>query len=499
MLNQSLSAKKKTELLAEYQALAVDEARFRIIAEMAPVMLWMTDATGKSQFFNQKWLRFTGFTAQDSLHSARAWVDALHPNDRQRCLACFQKAFQSHLPFQMEYRLRRHDGEYRWILDIGEPRNAPDGRFAGFVGSSQDITERKCAEEALRLSCLKLERHSRENTLLGEMNGCLQVCRSIAETYPVIRHYAGKLFGDHSGALSLINSSRSLVEAIVEWGPSQSSETVFTLDDCWALRQGKPHLVDDPVHGLHCNHVKTELGVPYLCLPMSAYGETMGVLHVQLPVQREQEAGAEVPSEIVRNLAATFADNMALAIANLKLREALQRQSERDPLTQLYNRRHMLDSLERELARAKRNQSTVGIVMIDVDHFKLYNDSHGHGAGDAVLRSLRAFLKVQVRKEDIPCRYGGEEFTVVMAAIDEENLLRRCEFLRKGVKQMSIEHAAQQLNPITLSIGAALYPLHGETIEAVLNAADAALYLAKRSGRDRVEFAAAAAQPSQES
>lgn len=497
MLNQSLSAKKKIELLAEYQALAVNEARFRIIAEMAPVMLWMTDATGKSQFYNQKWLRFTGFTGQDSLQSARAWFDALHPDDRERCIACFQKAFQARLPFQMEYRLRRHDGEYRWVLDMGEPRNAPDGSFAGFVGSSQDITERKCAEEALSLSCRKLERLNWENALLGEMNGCLQVCRSITEIYPVIGHYARKLFADHSGVLCLINSSRSLVETVVEWGPAQSSESVFTLDDCWALRQGKPHLVDDPLNGLHCNHVNTGLGVPYLCLPMSAYGETMGVLHVQLPVLQEQEAGGEVSSEIIRHLAITFADNMALAIANLKLREALQRQSERDPLTQLYNRRHMLDSLERELARAKRNQSTVGIVMIDVDHFKLYNDTHGHGAGDAVLRSLGAFLKNQARKEDIPCRYGGEEFVLVMAGINEENLLGRCETLRKNVKQLPVEYGGQQLGAITLSLGAAIFPMHGETIETVLNAADAALYLAKRNGRDRVEFAAVAEQPSQ--
>jgi diguanylate cyclase (GGDEF)-like protein/PAS domain S-box-containing protein len=495
---QSLSAKKKSDLLADYRSLAVSEARFRIIAELAPVMLWMTDANGKSQFFNQKWLRFTGFTAHDSLQSARAWVEALHPQDRERCIACFQKAFQAHLPFQMEYRLRRYDGEYRWILDIGEPRHAPDGSFAGFVGSSQDITERKCAEEALRLSCLKLERHSRENTLLGEMNGCLQVCRSIAETYPVIRHYAGRLFGEHAGMLCLINSSRSLVEAIVEWGSNHGSETVFTLDDCWALRQGKPHLVDDPVSGLHCNHVKPGSAVSYLCLPMSAYGETMGVLHVRLPDRGAVENGAEVPAEIVRHLATTFADNMALAIANLRLREALQRQSERDPLTQLYNRRHMLDSLERELARARRNQSTVGIVMIDVDHFKLYNDTHGHGAGDAVLRSLGAFLKNQARKEDIACRYGGEEFVLVMAGINEENLLNRCEFLRRNVKQMTVEYAGQQLNPITLSMGAAIFPQHGETIEAVLNVADAALYLAKRSGRDRVELAASPSPPAEQ-
>jgi diguanylate cyclase (GGDEF)-like protein/PAS domain S-box-containing protein len=497
MLNQTLNAKKKIDLLKDYQSLAASEARFRIIAELAPVMLWMTDASGKSQFYNQKWLRFTGFTGQDSLQSARAWFDALHPDDRERCIACFQKAFQAHLPFQMEYRLRRHDGEYRWVLDMGEPRNASDGSFAGFVGSSQDITERKCAEEALRLSCLKLERLNWENALLGEMNGCLQVCRSIAEIYPVIGHYARKLFADHSGVLCLINSSRSLVEAIVEWGPAQSSETVFSLDDCWALRQGKPHRVDDPRDGLLCNHVKKNANAGYLCRPMSAYGETMGVLYVQLSEQEGDENRGEASTEIVTHLAATFADNMALAIANLKLREALQNQSERDPLTQLYNRRHMLDSMERELARAKRNQSTVGVIMIDVDHFKLYNDTHGHGAGDAVLRSLGAFLKHHARKEDIPCRYGGEEFVIVMAGINEENILNRCEVLRKNVKELAVEYGGQQLGAITLSLGAALFPLHGETIEAVLNAADTALYLAKRSGRDRVEFASTPAQPSQ--
>lgn len=477
----------KTELIKEYQALVTRETNFRMIAELSPVMLWMTDGSGKSLFFNQKWLKFTGLAGKNDPGSV--WFDALHPDERQNCLVAFQSAFNAQLPFQMEYQLRRHDGEYRWILDTGEPRYDDNGNFGGYIGSSQDITERKLAEKALQRSFVELHRHDRENSLLGEMSSCLQVCRTIEETYPVISLYAKQLFADHPGFISVINNSRSLVETIVEWGSSHDSETVFNIEDCWSLRQGKPHRVKDPQEALHCWHVKKDSATGYLCLPMTAYGETRGMIHLQLPLQISQDIDQEKAFETVKALAATFANQVALALSNLKLREALQHQSVRDPLTQLYNRRYLIESMERELARAKRNQLVIGIIVIDVDHFKKYNDTFGHDAGDAVLRAFGELLKAQTRREDIPCRYGGEEFVMVMPGIDEENLLRRCEDIRKKTKQLIIEHRDQKLGTITISLGAALFPQHGQTTDELISIADTAMYQAKKQGRDRVVLA----------
>jgi diguanylate cyclase (GGDEF)-like protein/PAS domain S-box-containing protein len=474
----------KDELLKAYCELAAYTERFQIIAENAPVMLWMTDGAGKSQFTNKKWLKFTG--CSDYNDSSSVWVNALHPAERQSCLASFQAAFKAQLPFQMEYQLRRHDGEYRWILDIGEPLYHQDGGFAGYIGSSQDISERKHAEKALQCSFVELKRHDRENTLLSEMNGYMQVCRGTEELYSVISFYAKQLFSDHSGLISLINASRSLVDTIVEWGDSHESETLFSLEDCWSLRQGKRHSVDDPQNGLLCRHLKSEASQPYLCLPMSAYGETLGILHLQLPHKADdnEDSGNTVESTI--RLASTFANQSTLAIANLKLREALQHQSVRDPLTQLYNRRYLLESMERELARARRHQLSIGIIIIDVDHFKRYNDTYGHDAGDALLREFGNFLKNQCRGEDIPCRYGGEEFVMVMPGINEENLLHRCNEIREKAKLLDIELRGQKLGKITISVGAVLFPIHGETADNLISAADAAMYIAKHNGRDRV-------------
>lgn len=478
---------RKSELLMEYQSLAEREANFRTIAEFSPVMLWMTDGAGKSQFFNQKWLKFTGFTGESDPGSV--WFEALHPNERKHCLASFQAAFKAQRPFQMEYQLRRYDGEYRWILDTGEPLYDNSGCFAGYIGSSQDITERKLAEKALQHSFAELNRHDRENTLLGEMSSCLQVCRTIEETYPVVSLYAKRLFSDNPGLISVINNSRSLVETIVEWGDSHDSETVFNLEDCWSLRQGKPHRVIDPREALRCWHVKPEAKNGYLCLPMTAYGETRGIIHLQFPAQNIQATEQEKTFETVKTLAATFANQVALALTNLKLREALQQQSVRDPLTQLFNRRYLIETMERELARAKRNQHSIGIIMIDVDHFKGYNDTYGHDAGDAVLRVFGDFLKKQARREDIPCRYGGEEFVMVLPGIDEANLLSRCEDIRNKTKLLLIEHRDQKLGTITISLGAALFPRHGQLPDELITAADTAMYQAKKQGRDRFVLA----------
>ncbi|AEG00776.1 sensor domain-containing diguanylate cyclase [Methylomonas methanica] len=483
---QKPASMKKSELLEEYQSLAIREANFRTIAEFSPVMLWMTDGTGKSQFFNRKWLKFIGLTGKTD--PGGAWFDALHPDERKHCLDSFQSAFKAQLPFQMEYQLRRFDGEYRWILDTGEPHYDENG-FAGYIGSSQDITERKLAEKTLRHSFAELNRHDREGGLLAEMSNCLQVCRSIDETYPVVSLYAKQLFAGHPGFIGVINNSRSLVETIVEWGDAHDSETVFNIEDCWSLRQGRPHWVKNPRQALNCWHIKQDASTGYLCLPMTAYGETRGIIHLQLPTQSSQETEQEKTFEIIKVLATTFANQVALALSNLKLREALQYQSVRDPLTHLYNRRYLVESMERELARAKRNQLFIGVIVIDIDHFKKYNDTFGHDAGDAVLRAFGELLKAQTRREDIPCRYGGEEFVMTLPGIDEENLLRRGESIRKSAKQLMIEHRDQKLGTITISLGLALFPMHGQTLEQLISAADTAMYQAKKQGRDQVVLA----------
>jgi diguanylate cyclase (GGDEF)-like protein len=290
------------------------------------------------------------------------------------------------------------------------------------------------------------------------------------------------LFPRTAGALYLVNTARTLVSAVASWGDLPSAERMFAPDDCLALRRGLTHPLSEDQAGQHCLHLGEPLPAATFCLPMQAQGETIGVLHVQ---SRQMEN----LDEAKRQLAYTVVEQAGMALSNLKLREALREQSIRDPLTGLYNRRYMEAALKQQLSRVTRQLHPLGIIMIDIDHFKLFNDTYGHAAGDALLRELCKLLQSQIRGEDIACRYGGEEFTLIMPDASLEVAQQRAEHLRQQAKQLKWQDASQFHEGITLSAGVAIYPEHGRTIENVLRAADAALYRAKQEGRDRVVVA----------
>lgn len=167
----------------------------------------------------------------------------------------------------------------------------------------------------------------------------------------------------------------------------------------------------------------------------------------------------------------------------------LREQSIRDHLTGLYNRRYLDETLAREIRRAEREAFPVGIIMLDLDHFKRLNDTFGHAAGDVVLHEIGVLLKGKIRYADIVCRYGGEEFVVVMPGASLQITVQRAEDLREEVSQLDLQYDNHNLGKITISAGVAIFPNHGATAEAVLQCADSALYAAKHAGRDRVVVA----------
>jgi diguanylate cyclase (GGDEF)-like protein len=187
----------------------------------------------------------------------------------------------------------------------------------------------------------------------------------------------------------------------------------------------------------------------------------------------------------------TFAAQVGLSIANIRLREALRTQSVRDALTGLYNRRYLEETLEREMRRAARAEQSLGILMIDLDHFKNFNDTYGHDAGDAVLRETGASLTKGIRAEDFVCRFGGEEFVVILPTADPETSRTRAERLRTKMRELTIMYQGKSLGMVTISVGVAAFPAHGTSPKELMAAADAALYEAKRGGRDKVVVASA--------
>jgi len=294
-----------------------------------------------------------------------------------------------------------------------------------------------------------------------------------------VGRFVGQFFPDDPGAVFVMSASRNMVEARAIWGATASPEwSIFKPDECWALRRGRLHVVESTAHGLLCSHVPQPPPPSYVCIPLIAQGESLGILYVG--------ARGETWSESQQRLAGTVADQLGLAVANLKLRETLRNQSIRDPLTGLFNRRYMEETLERELRRAERSGGALGVVMLDLDRFKMFNDTYGHDCGDMLLRELGGVLKSVIRVGDVACRYGGEEFVLILPGADTEITRQRAERLRESVKRLFVSHRGQSVGSITLSAGIAAFPQHGSTGEVLLQAADAALYRAKSEGRDRI-------------
>lgn len=361
------------------------------------------------------------------------------------------------------------------------------------------VSERHEIESALRESNDRLRRsvddlrqHNTKMTLLNDMRDLLQSSSKVAEAYTIIGQFGERLFPEEDGALYMINNSQNSVENAITWGRHPPEPDTFTLDDCWALRRGRIHLMNESGLELPCPHLKARAPLAALCIPMMAQGEVMGILHLQngSALPDEPAAAPTVITETQLQLAKAMADTIALALANLKLRTSLLYQSIRDPLTGLFNRRYLEETLEREVRRAMRLQRTVGVIMLDIDHFKRFNDTYSHEAGDMLLRELGNFLKQEIRGGDFACRYGGEEFVVIMPEISLTDGQQSAERLREKIKEVRIQYGTGVLENITLSLGVALFPDHGTTARAALHAADEALYEAKHRGRDRVIVAA---------
>ena len=356
------------------------------------------------------------------------------------------------------------------------------------INALEQIAELNTENEVLRRQVAALAKQNRETSLLSDMNDFLQTSTNEAEAYSVISETAAQLFPDDAGAVFVLSPSRDVLEAAAVWGASPPANLVFLPSECWAHRRGQCHLVLN--HEQRCPHV-ADGGPMYVCLPLLAQGETLGILHILDSVARTDPPGkadnADEASMVEKcRVAKILADHIGLGIANLKLRITLRDLSIRDPLTGLFNRRYMEEALAQEQHRARRSDVQMAVIMIDIDHFKGFNDTYGHDAGDAVLRELGAFFKKHVRGGDIACRYGGEEFIVILSPSTVKGARQRAENIREAAARLSITHADHDLGAITLSLGVAIFPDHASGTAEIIKAADLALYQAKRDGRNKV-------------
>jgi len=353
----------------------------------------------------------------------------------------------------------------------------------------RDITERKLAEGQLQttndeLTVLvhELQWRDRQMQLLNRMNDLLQACITQAEAYKVITLSMGELFPEENGCLAVVHSRGGQLETVACWGSGAFLAPSFSLEDCWALRRGQKHEFSDQQTGLLCDHFTHPPPAGCLCLPLTVQGETLGVLCL---VDSVRQKTAHQLSQ--QQIALTAGETIKLSLSNLKLRDELRQQAIHDTLTGLFNRRYLDETLPRELHLAhRRNNAPLSVVMFDLDGFKKFNDSFGHGPGDSMLREFGRVLREHLRKSDISCRYGGDEFVLVLPDSSIADTEERVEQIRVFLKTVPVNYGEEVLNMLTLSAGIAQSPEHGTTAAELLRAADNALYAAKHAGRDRI-------------
>ena len=463
------------------------------ILNTAASLIMVSDSDGKIVRFNRACEELTGYSLEE-VKGKYVW-DVLTANSSVAKKSIESLQHGSHSDSHESIWISKN-GSHHTISWMDSEIRDKEGKFEYIINTGIDITARRTAEKDLFIANQKLadwvselEDRSTELSCMSEMVSQLQSCQNISEACSISSLYIQKIFPNSQGAIYIINPSKDLAEAVEIWGDNPSIEERFLPLNCWALRRTRYHLIDREHPGLLCSHITGPKTGQYICIPMLVNGEAIGILHLNnIPSENNAtpQASARVYDENHVQLIITIADNIALNISNLKLKETLRLQSIRDVLTGLYNRRYMEESLERELSRAEREKCPVGIIMFDIDHFKKFNDVSGHDAGDALLSELGAYLKKSTRGGDIVCRYGGEEFIAVLPGASLENTRIRAETMREGVKSLLVYHLGKPLGKCTISLGVACYPVNGLRRDDLIKNADNALYQAKHEGRDRV-------------
>lgn len=313
--------------------------------------------------------------------------------------------------------------------------------------------------------------------LLVELSEQLQLSPTVAEATRLLPQFAARLFPRLEGVVYITDPQTRAVKLAVAWSGAAEEETLDATD-CIALLLGSTHLATIDTEAV-CEHAAHDVDTETLCVPIMDAGEPAGVMMLRA-------RSTSLPHAIER-LAKPFAHQIALALSNLRLQETLRAAAVRDSLTGLYNRRCIAESVTMELLCGDDANARVGVILVDIDHFKRFNDTWGHGGGDALLQQFARLMQDVFRGEnDIICRYGGEEFVIVLPGVSPDALRARAEQLLERVRELRVDCDGHIVTGITASAGISISPISANTIDALIAAADRALYAAKSAGRDRV-------------
>ncbi|MBI3902559.1 MAG: PAS domain S-box protein [Nitrosomonadales bacterium] len=420
-----ITERKQAEL-----KLQQSEAHFRFITESAQALIWMADTHKLCTWFNKVWLDFTGCTLEQEMGDG--WAEGVHPEDRQRCYEMYASHFDCREPFNMEYRLRRHDGEYRWIVDNGAPRFDAKGNFEGYIGSCFDITERKGAEESLRITASVFDT-SQEAILITDASN------AISDVNPAFTRITGysreEVLGRNPKLLSSGRHDQAFYAAM--WQSLNQNRS--WRGEVWNRRKSG-----------------------------ETYAEMLSISVI-----------CDNNGKVLRHVG-LFSD-----ISHLKEHEAeLNRVAHYDALTGIPNRLLLADRMRHAIAQTAREQNMMAVCYLDLDGFKLINDTIGHEAGDHVLIEIAKRIKDTIRGGDTVARLGGDEFVVLLLGLEKgEECVATLERLLTSISQPIL--VKNQLYTLSASIGVSIYPLDDEDPDTLLRHADQAMYVVKQSGKDR--------------
>lgn len=445
-----------TDLVLQHSSDAV------IISDQARRTLWV----------NPAFLAQTGYTLDDLLGKEPGTVLQGAGTDQTASLAITQACAQRR-EIRVDILNYTKTGQPFWVDLRVTPVFDGAGRHTHFISTMRDITERKLLEEQNEEMRHAESLRQSERQLLALTSEWLYSAKSFAELLMVIQRAMHTLIPEADGALYVYNDTRSMLERVTCWGCAPDFDAHILPDGCWALRRGRAYAYGQKPIEFVCDHVHKS-GTPYFCLPIVAHGKTIGLMHIVFEGFEQDGVMRAMRDETLRNrweISLICAEQISLAVANVRLRQELQEKSLRDPLTGLWNRRWFMEHAEREITHAQREARALALISVDVDHFKSFNDSFGHDAGDLVLVELGRVLQRLATDHVHPSRIGGEEFILLCADHDAKQARAMAETLRSALGELRLALHGQPLPPITISAGLGLFPRDGQSLQELMHAA----------------------------
>jgi diguanylate cyclase (GGDEF)-like protein/PAS domain S-box-containing protein len=486
-----------------------DETRFRFIADTVDDAISVRDIKGTLIYCNHAYIKLFGNiqTKADDDPFGHICLE-----DRERVRNTFNQVIQQNYTDNITYRAILPDGKTHSLEAHGVPILNETTQILEVVFVTRDLTRQQQIADAQYRYNRELKQHVDELAALNEIATQIYRCNSVNDLRKVIIKDAKKLFlAAGSGGIYVFNSELNQFCEFLSWGKPSQRENFFSKQHCQAVpREDGMYVIDDldPNTALLCKHVG-DIQYPYICIHRRGRGDIDLLLHFELQNGIDELLSDEDKHRFIRSqteIATAIANHAALAIENLGQKDQLRKAAELDELTGLFNRHYLVTTLKREVLRAARTQTILGVIMADIDHFKKINDSFNHSGGDYVLREVGIYLRSKIRQTDIACRYGGEEFMLIMPDTTPKGLMERAEALQKGIKELDLNYNGRPID-LTLSLGVAMMAgkdaiapdnvirlgdsaqfVAEEKAEELTQAADQALYLAKEQGRDRVVY-----------